>query len=571
MNRSVWYTWVAPTSGVFVLASGQYFPVPTAIYTGTTFSNLVRLTDNPAAGGIEFTAAAGVSYQIVVDADAYSFYPPGTAPVLELRRVPPPANDDFADRPRLRGRKVEATGDNAGATLEDMEPSLGSEASGRTVWWSWRAPATGRAALTLERIASTPAANFQGMLAVFTGESLDRLVQLSPTNGPQTGVNVPVVAGQDYAIAVDSMSFTSSGRFRLQVQFQATADNDDFENRRAFTGKTITTLLGSSVEENEPDIFSFDAFGSLWWSWSPTLRGVYDFSLSSDASPFTASPMALNVYRGETISELTPEAQGWGWVNYTVTLKVEGDHPRYAVRLGGSALPGVFTLTVARRIPPINDDFARRPMLRGTNLHVIGTNGTATFETGEPRSDVRVTGGSVWWQWTSPLTGLARLHIDSYSCQNIAVYAGTNVAALQEVALGEFGFVTFLAEAGQPYQIAVTPAGCFVPPWEPFEMSIAVTMAMAAQRAPILNSDSAVAGDRVAPPVTVSSTGRAAIESDGHTLIVRPPDASRRWIIESSTNLHDWVGVATNSLGTAEHRFDWRPSDTGRFFRYRAE
>jgi len=51
------------------------------------------------------------------------------------------------------------------------------------------------------------------------------------------------------------------------------------------------------------------------------------------------------------------------------------------------------------RAAPVNDNFADRVLLVGTNVHTVGSNWGATTERGESR------GHSVWWTWTAPVEG----------------------------------------------------------------------------------------------------------------------------------------------------------------------
>jgi hypothetical protein len=53
-------------------------------------------------------------------------------------------NDDFAERTLLSGSLVEVTGSNLEATKEPGEPDHAGKIGGRSVWWTWQAPAPPR-------------------------------------------------------------------------------------------------------------------------------------------------------------------------------------------------------------------------------------------------------------------------------------------------------------------------------------------------------------------------------------------------------------------------------------------
>jgi hypothetical protein len=69
-GASVWYRWVAPSSGWFTLdTGGSQFDTLLAVYTGAKVSQLTVVASNtaPADGPLSFEAAEGVAYQIAVD------------------------------------------------------------------------------------------------------------------------------------------------------------------------------------------------------------------------------------------------------------------------------------------------------------------------------------------------------------------------------------------------------------------------------------------------------------------------------------------------------------------------
>src|SRR5678816_3304944 len=54
---------------------------------------------------------------------------------------------------------------------------------------------------------------------------------------------------------------------------------------------------------------------------------------------------------------------------------------------------------------PVNDDFAERTVLSGTNLVISAGNAGATRQPGEPDHANREGGASVWWTWQAPASG----------------------------------------------------------------------------------------------------------------------------------------------------------------------
>ncbi|MFH1029357.1 MAG: S8 family serine peptidase [Pseudomonadota bacterium] len=85
--------------------------------------------------------------------------------------------------------------------------------------------------------------------------------------------------------------------------------------------------------------------------------------------------------------------------------------------------------------PPINDMFANFSQMAGETGQISAINLNATKEYGEPNHANNSGGKSVWWSWTAPVTGIAANDNDGSA--------------------GNTSGVTFLAQAGTTYQIAV--------------------------------------------------------------------------------------------------------------------
>jgi hypothetical protein len=361
--------------------------------------------------------------------------------VYALRRQTPPANDNFADRISLRGRSVKITGSNIGATREAED-----FAAVRTVWWSWRSPANGVATFLVN---PNPGLydSFLGRLAVFTGDELPTLALL----GERSVVAIPVEAGRDYQIAVGNLPSAYSGTFELQIIFDPGPSNDAFADRKPLDVFAVGSLLGSTIEPDEPAIAA--GLGSVWWSWTPRTTGVYELRLDllEGLLPFYINGWEL--YAGDALNELEPvETHGPTWTRYRVEAGV-----RYAVRVTGR--PGIskFRLRAEFQAPPENDSFARRIVLRGPNATSTGSTANATAEPDE----LSHSSPNAWWTWTAPGKGAARVTIDDPYCHGIVVHTGNRLTNLSSIVESyEPTGATFLTEPGRAYQIEVRGESC---------------------------------------------------------------------------------------------------------------
>lgn len=112
-------------------------------------------------------------------------------------------NNAFASRITLMGPSVTTTGSNSGATKETGEPNHGGNSGGKSVWWTWTAPASGTVTI------DTAGSNFDTLLGVYTGSSVSALTTVASNDddwaaGVTTSkVTFNVTAGTVYQIAVD--------------------------------------------------------------------------------------------------------------------------------------------------------------------------------------------------------------------------------------------------------------------------------------------------------------------------------------------------------------------------------
>lgn len=127
---------------------------------------------------------------------------------------------------------------------------------------------------------------------------------------------------------------------------------------------------------------------------------------------------------------------------------------------GKTAYSGSFTFGVG--VPPANDDFAAATVVPAGADTQTGTNANSSEETGEPKHAGLGAGRSVWWSWTSPVSGIVTITTAGSGFDTIlAVYTGDAVGALTWVgannnALGTAqSVVDFVATAGTTYRIAV--------------------------------------------------------------------------------------------------------------------
>jgi outer membrane protein assembly factor BamB len=270
LSRSLWYTWVAPSSGIVsVDTRGSEGDTQLAIYTGDNLSSLSLIADNDndAAGFLSsratFTAVVDTTYQIAVDNTA--------AGMVILNLVSAQANDAFDSAQLLDGDAPLVTTTNASATSEPGEPRPVSAANGKTLWYRWEAPATGTFQVSAYSATTDPA------LAVYTGSSVNALTTIgfnddAGINGANINALVEFQAteGTEYHIALDSLG-SESGEITLSLtdavwQF-ATGDRDDSDLRRPTITNAPSVAEDGTIYVSSGDnyFYAINPDGSLKW------------------------------------------------------------------------------------------------------------------------------------------------------------------------------------------------------------------------------------------------------------------------------------------------------------------
>jgi hypothetical protein len=200
-GASIWYRWVAPATGRATFeTTGSSFDTLLAVYTGSSVDALTLVAQNDdievnvnRASRITFDVVAGRTYFFAVDgyrtggtfesgsvvlvwtATAAPSPTPTAAPVPTATPVPTlppvvrPANDLFERAQVLSGVAARVGGTTLNATTQVGEPRHAGVGAGRSVWYRWTAPRTGRWTFT------TQGSNLDTALALYSGASVNAL------------------------------------------------------------------------------------------------------------------------------------------------------------------------------------------------------------------------------------------------------------------------------------------------------------------------------------------------------------------------------------------------------------
>ncbi len=454
-HKSVWYRWTAPVSQTVVIdVCETEFDTVMGVYTGTSVSGLttVAKSDNDCVGSqgslVQIEAVAGTTYRIAIDgfnATAQGVF------TFRIRALAPPSNDNFANRQTIGpGLPIDVSGTTLDAGPELDEPDHGFGQARNSIWYQWTP--------TADTYAQIDTCDSQADIvpAVYTGNTLASLGL--EASDDDCDVAFPAIAGTSYKIALDSIV---EGASDLEISVLPGPANDNFANRQtigpALPASASGTLEAASAEPGEPDHIGFGtgAEWSIWYQWTPSATGpVRVDTCGSEAAVRPA------VYTGTAVGSLTQVAQSNDECSLTFTASAG---TAYKIALDSFA-PSPTELLIRTLSPPANDAFANRQTVGpALPVNVAGTNLDATSQVGEP--DHRTGQGalhSIWYGWTPS----AAAQVKASVCQTnpdmepqVAVYTGTSVTSLTQVATGSGCSVTFNASAGVAYKVAVDGSG----------------------------------------------------------------------------------------------------------------
>ena len=403
--------------------------------SGATSYQVWRSTINDPAGAAQIaslsalafddiTSVAGVTYYYWLKAVNASGPSPFSVSDSGWRGAVSGSNDLFANRALLNPGTV--TVSSSGATKESGEPNHAGNGGGKSMWWSWTAPADGT--LTI----STTGSNFDTLLGLYSGTAVNALTTRASdddSGGNLTSrITFSAVAGTTYHIAVDGFN-GASGTIQLSLAFQnggqppspvASVSATD----GAFTDRVRITWTAAA------NAASYDV-----------LRGTTTTLESAGVVGTTSSV---------TLDDLSAMA---GQTYYYWVVAKNGT---------GSAAAGGPDAGSRATVAGGNDHFANRFHLFGRIDTATASNASATKESSEPNHAGNGGGKSLWWSWTAPASGSVTMGTIGSSFDTVlGIYQGTAVTSLALVASDDdsggslTSRTTFTAVAGQTYSIAV--------------------------------------------------------------------------------------------------------------------
>lgn len=458
--------------------------------------------------------------------------------------TPPLANDAFANAAVIPGTEETIVAQTASATKEAGEPNHAGNAGGKSVWYRWTAPTSGRLILT------TRDSSYPTLLALYHGTALNNL---QPVASAQADLRQPVTAGETLYIAIDGMDGTSGTLF-LSLALSL-PPNDDFDDRLAVTG-TSATVFGSNVgATGEPDDFSPR---TVWWKWIAPVSG--DFTVSTLGSSFDTWLLAY-----VNALQLRLVAFDIRYTNNTsrVTFRATAGSEYIFLVSGDNGQTGEIQLNLFPASPPPNDDFANRTQLTNRNELVTGSDFDVVTDSLEQRLETLAavpwgSGRIVWWDWLAPIDGALQITTtnthrviapDSYPNTSLIFFQGTDfptnvanvsIASYDPATQAPAGLYVTDVRAGSHYVIGLDTAD--------YEQPVQFSLRLR----------------EIAPPRILAGSGR--ILGGTFSATAEGIEGSS-YRVTASTDLENWIPISTYTNISGQFSFQTPVATQYKFFR----
>lgn len=240
-----------------------------------------------------------------------------------MRLVLGPFNDAFADATSIYGDQYAVLGSTLNASREESESHHGGVPTGRSVWWSWTAPASAQVYFQVR------APHLEPSLSAYLGKSLTGLTLVAAaTNfvGDELTVSFYATAGLTYSIALD-------GRHSQGTNFSLSMTMDLLRVSSPLPGQIFgyptDIQLGVQIPASLPAVTQIEyydnqkliaiitnaPFGFRWEHVSAGSHPIAARSVSADGSTNQSLSSSVFVY---TNGVPTPKIASWASSTFVI-------------------------------------------------------------------------------------------------------------------------------------------------------------------------------------------------------------------------------------------------------------
>jgi hypothetical protein len=421
----VWFDWTAPSSGPFTVSlcgGGAAYDSEVAVYNTAACLGPNLACNDDFCGLVSqtvFTAVGGNVYKIQVGGFAYN---QGTG-TFTIMAPPPPSPDDCTAAQVIAGPGPFAFSDIGSTTGTQGQSESACNFYGLTgidsdVWFTWTAPASGSATLSL----CSGTGGMDSKVAIYNGAGCPTSAAIA-CNDDSCGLTSQVVwcstNAQSYTIQLGTFpgATQGSGSFTIVVS-PSGGGNDEctgatalsgpgpypFDNSAATTGcagqgNTICAFYGLPAIDHD-----------VWFTWIATASGN---ATLTDCGQTPGMDSKVAIYTGAgcpTSQAIACNDDACGSFESSVCFPVTNGQA-YTIQLGtfpgASGAAGTFTLAVAPAAPPCQyDDGSTENLLgwtAGGEMVWLQRFGAATGTTAV--SAIQVAWGSALYPGYNPPNG----------------------------------------------------------------------------------------------------------------------------------------------------------------------
>ncbi len=258
----------------------------------------------------------------------------------------PPDNDNFANADVVASLPFTDSGDLAGLTTEDGEPSSAClPFPSGTAWYVLTPTTSGHVIVDPAGSGFTVGiVGWQSSGGGFEGLSL---VACGGGFGSSPMV-LPVTAGSTYYVQVGLFAGGPSS-YQLRIDAVTPPPNDAFVGAEPLSGAPVSATVDLTTATLEPGEPGAGLRNSAWYAYTPVVSGPVGVRLSFDPGTL------VNVYTGGTLSDLTQIASGSGSSPGPATFSAVVGTTYFLQVAEATSLPGfnsVVTITIEPVGPP---------------------------------------------------------------------------------------------------------------------------------------------------------------------------------------------------------------------------
>lgn len=239
--------------------------------------------------------------------------------------------------------------------------------------------------------------------------------------------------------------------------------NDYFADAEVITTLPFSDsgdLAATTAEADEPsDFCMYPSARTAWYAFTPSASGIARIDL-------TGSDWLVKVAVHRSSGDGEGDLSLVGCVG-----GLGGSAPLAVPLTAGTAYylqagvmpdaPSHLELRVETVTPPANDNFADASVLSGAPVTETADLTAATIEPGEPAPGGIPVIGTAWYSYTPAASGTLLVRTDPAPNAMLAVYSGSSLTDLSELAAGAGYYepLTFTAQAGTTYHVQAATTG----------------------------------------------------------------------------------------------------------------